>query len=88
VRFSVRLTPRAGRDQVDGVEDGILRVRVAAPPADNAANAALIRLLARELGLPVSAVTIEAGRTARRKRIGVVGLDAGAVSARWPGLTV
>ena len=57
VRFAVRLTPRGGADRVDGVVDGVLRVRVAAPPVDGAANTALIRLLARELDVPVGSAT-------------------------------
>ncbi len=87
-RFSVRLTPRAGRDRIDGVAEGLLRVRVAAPPIDDAANAALVRLLAHELGVPQSAVLITSGRTARRKVIEVAGVDPMAVAERWPGLAV
>ena len=62
VRFDVRLTPRAAFDRVDGVADGALRVRVSAPPVDEAANRSLVRLLGRELGIPPSAVRISAGR--------------------------
>ena len=52
VRFAVRLTPRGGRDAIDGVgDDGVLRVRVAAPPVEGAANEALCRLLAQALGV-------------------------------------
>jgi uncharacterized protein YggU (UPF0235/DUF167 family) len=86
LRFAVRLTPRAGADRVDGVTDGVLRCRVAAAPADGAANDALLRLLARELDLPPSALRLVAGATARRK---LVGLDAGhraRLIGRWPGL--
>ncbi len=87
VRFAVRLTPRAGRDRVDGVgEDGMLRVRVAAPPADGAANEALVRLLADVLGVAPSEIRIVAGRTTRRKIVAVGGLADGALLARWPGL--
>ena len=89
VRLAVRLTPRGGRDAVDGVRDGVLLVRVAAPPVDGAANTALARLLADELGVPRTAVRLVAGTTGRRK---LVALDAeGAAEAarrRWPGVVV
>jgi len=86
VRFSVRLTPRGGQDRVDGVVDGVLRVRVAAPPVDGAANEALVRLLAAELGVARSVVRLVSGATARTKVIEVEGVDVAAVAARWPGL--
>ena len=87
VSFSVRLTPRGGRDAIAGVgTDGSLRVRVAAPPVDGAANHALVRFLAGELGVAPSAVRIQAGESSRQKRLSVDGADAAAVSARWPGL--
>jgi len=85
-RFPVRLTPRGGADRIDGVVDGVLRVRVAAPPVDEAANRSLLRLVARELDVPQSAVRIVAGATARTKTVGVAGIQPGAVLARWPGL--
>jgi len=85
----VRLTPRGGVDRVDGVgEDGVLRVRVAAPPVESAANEALGRLLARELGIARAGVRIVAGATARRKLVAVAGIDAPAVRSRWPGLAL
>ena len=74
---------------MDGVgEDGALRVRVAAPPVDSAANDALCRLLARELGVARAGVWIVAGATARRKVVAVAGIDAPAVRSRWPGLAL
>jgi hypothetical protein len=82
------LTPRGGADRIDGVQDGLLRVRVAAPPVDGAANVSLVRLLARELGVPPTAVRIAAGESARTKRIVLDGVSAEALRARWPGLTV
>jgi uncharacterized protein len=88
-RLVVRVTPRAGRDSVDGVDaEGRLRVRVAAPPVEDAANEALIRMLAAALDVPRGAVAIESGATARVKRLRIEGVDGSALSARWPGLAV
>ncbi len=87
-RFEVRLTPRADRDAVAGVDDaGILLVRVTAPPVEGAANQALVRLVARELGVGRGAVTIESGATGRRKRVRV-SAEARLVRDRWPGVSV
>lgn len=87
VRFGIRLTPRAGRDTVDGPDaDGRLRVRVAAPPVDGAANLALIRLLAAELEVARSNVTIETGEGSRLKRVLVQDIYVADVVARWPGI--
>jgi uncharacterized protein len=89
VRFRVRLTPRGGLDRVDGLSaDGTLLARVAAPAADGAANASLMRLLAGELGLPRSAVTLLAGAASRRKTIGIDPALAPEILARWPGLAL
>jgi uncharacterized protein len=82
----VRLTPRGGRDRVDGVVDGVLRARVSAPPVDGEANAALVALLAHELDVPRGAVRIVAGATSRVKTVAVEGITVAALEARWPGL--
>jgi uncharacterized protein len=85
-RLAVRLTPRGGADRVDGVgEDGVLRVRVAAPPVDGAANEALCRLLARELGVPRGAVRVVAGETGRRKIVEIA-VDPAVLAGAWPEL--
>ena len=85
-RLAVRLTPRGGADRVDGVgEDGVLRARVAAPPVDGAANEALCRLLARELGVARGAVRVVAGEAGRRKLV-EVDADVSMLAATWPGL--
>ncbi len=88
VRLSVRLTPRGGSDRVDGAVDGVLRVRVAAPPVDGAANRALLRLIAEELDVPRGAVRLAAGEGSRTKMVEVDGVDPVVVAARWPGLEV
>lgn len=80
--LSVRLTPRArGADALTGVRDGVLLARVGAPPVDGRANVALCRLLAAELGLPRSAVSVVRGATARVKLVRVEGLDQAGLEA-------
>ena len=86
--FSVRLTPRGGLDRVDGVLDGTLRARVAAPAVDGAANQSLLRLISDELGIPRRSVRMVAGATGRTKVLAVDGVGPAALAARWPGLRV
>ena len=74
MQFAVRVTPKGGRDAVDGwVRDEagrpMLKVRVSAAAADGAANAAVLALLAKALKVPKSALKLVAGQTARVKRI-------------------
>jgi uncharacterized protein (TIGR00251 family) len=78
VVLTVRLTPKGGRDAIDGVEqsaDGrtVLRVRVRAAPSEGEANAALVRLIAKALGVPPRAVELVAGHAARQKRLKIEG---------------
>ncbi len=88
VRFAVRLSPRSAATRVDGVVDGVLKVRVAAPAVEGAANTALVRLLADELGLAGRDVRIVAGAKSRQKLVMVEGIGTDAIVARWPGLQV
>ena len=78
VFVDVRLTPRGGRDAIEGIEsraDGraVLKARVRAAPFEGEANDALCRLLARALDIPPRDVAIVAGATARIKRVLVKG---------------
>jgi uncharacterized protein (TIGR00251 family) len=76
--LTVRLTPRARRDRILGVETDargqrVLKVAVAAPPVDGKANAALTALLAAAFEVPKSAVAVVGGATARIKRVALAG---------------
>jgi uncharacterized protein (TIGR00251 family) len=82
VTLRVRVTPRAGRDALGGEREGVLLVRLQAPPVDGAANAALARLLGRTLGVPPSAVRVLHGETGRQKLVAVAGLDAATARER------
>jgi len=87
VTFSVRVQPRASRNQIDGEWAGepgqpaALKVRLTAPPVDDRANQALCRLLADELGVAASAVRIVSGERGRTKRVEVRGVTAQQVQA-------
>jgi uncharacterized protein YggU (UPF0235/DUF167 family) len=83
LRLMVRLTPRAGADALGGVREiepgqPLLLARVTAPPLEGAANAALVKLVAKALRVPKSAVSIEAGETSRIKALEIDG-DAAAL---------
>ena len=89
--IAVRLTPKGGRDSIDGIQtmsDGraVLKARVRAAPQEGAANDALVALLVKSLGVPPRNVTITAGATSRIKRVHVVG-EAGALVAALENLT-
>jgi uncharacterized protein (TIGR00251 family) len=76
VTFRVRVSPRASRTAAAGEHEGALRVRVAAPPVEGAANEELTRFLARALGLPASAVEIVSGRASKSKLVRARGATA------------
>jgi uncharacterized protein (TIGR00251 family) len=83
----IRLTPRADRDAlVPGAAPGEpLRARVAAPPVEGQANAALVKLVAKTLGVPKSRVAIVRGQSARDKVVRVEGLSRDDAHARLAG---
>ena len=79
-RLTIRLTPRGGRDQIDGwamdpAGRAILKIRVSAPPVEGEANSALEQLLAKTLGVAKSSVKVASGTTARLKLVEVGGLS-------------
>ncbi|MBV1702122.1 MAG: DUF167 domain-containing protein [Hyphomicrobiales bacterium] len=87
VLLHVRLTPRGGRDAVEGVEAlangrAVLKARVRAVPEDGAANKALLKLLAKWLEIPVSRIELAHGATARVKSFRIRGLSMQEMTAR------
>lgn len=85
VRLTIRVQPRASRTEVAGLygEDA-LRIRLAAPPVDGAANGELVAFLAKMLGVSKGTVVIERGETGRLKIVSVAGVDPAAV---WKALS-
>ncbi|HEX7530537.1 MAG TPA: DUF167 domain-containing protein [Pyrinomonadaceae bacterium] len=73
--FAVRIVPRASRSEIAGEYNGALRIRIAAPPVEGAANRELIRLLARMFNLPQNAVAIVSGAGSKNKIVRIVGAD-------------
>jgi len=86
VILSVRLTPKGGRDAIDGIDadaDGktVLRVRVRAAPNEGEANDALVRLIAKVVGVPPRAVNLITGHASRLKRLKIDGSAIALVAA-------
>ena len=81
VTFDVLVQPRASRAKVGPLHDGRLKVAVTSPPVDGEANAAVIELIAKTLGVSRGSVEVIAGETSRRKKIRVAGVERTAVEA-------
>lgn len=76
IHFTVRVVPRASRSEVAGEIDGALKIRLASPPVEGAANAELVKLLAKLLGVPKGNVEIVSGHASRTKLLRVAGTTA------------
>ena len=72
----VRVTPRAGRNEIAGERGGVLLVRVTAAPEGGKANTAVCRVIAKALGIPPTRVTVARGARSRDKLLRIEGLDA------------
>jgi uncharacterized protein len=81
VRITVYVQPRASKTEVAGMHGDALKIRLTAPPVDNAANEALIDFIAAKLGIPKSSVRVAAGATGRRKIVEIAGVTLAAVTA-------
>lgn len=75
MRFTVRLQPRASKNEIAGLHGDALRVRVTAPPVDGLANEALIDFLSQALGISRRNVCIVSGFTSRTKVVEVSDVD-------------
>ena len=82
VYLSVKLQPRASRTEIGEAVGAELKIRVAAPPVDSAANEALVELLAETLDCPRGAVQLVRGHTSRHKVVFVQGISAATAAAR------
>jgi uncharacterized protein (TIGR00251 family) len=80
--LAVHVTPKARANQLGPLEGGVLRVHVTAAASEGAANDAVVRLLAKELGVPKTSLAILSGHRARQKRILVRRLDADELAGR------
>lgn len=73
--FDIRVIPRSSRSEIVGEHDGALKVKLASPPVDGAANAELIKLFAKKFGVSKSDVEIVSGETSKNKRIKIINLS-------------
>ncbi len=74
-RLTIKVSPNASRSGIAGVRDGVLQIRVAAPPVEGRANKELIEVLAKALGVRKSAIRIIKGQTGRNKVIEIEGMS-------------
>jgi uncharacterized protein (TIGR00251 family) len=82
VRLDVYVQPRASKTEIVGTHDGALKIRLAAPPVDGAANAALVEFIARRLGVAKGAVRVVNGQANRRKIVEIDDVPADVVAAK------
>jgi len=71
--FSVRVVPGASKSEIAGEHDGALKVRIASPPVDGAANEELIKFLAKSFGAAKNAVEVVSGHSSRLKKVTITG---------------
>lgn len=82
--MSVRVQPRASKNEIAGWQEGTLRVRLTAPPVEGAANQALVEFLAEALGVRRADIALVSGGKSRTKTIEVSGLSDAELAARLP----
>jgi uncharacterized protein (TIGR00251 family) len=81
ITITLHIQPGARKTELAGLHGDALKIRLAAPPVDGKANAALLEFIAERLGLRASAVTLKSGQTSRRKVVEVIGSNVLALQA-------
>jgi uncharacterized protein (TIGR00251 family) len=82
VRFTVHAQPRASRTEIVGEHGEAVKIRLAAPPVEGAANAELVSFLAKKLGVPTASIRVVRGERGREKLVDVKGIDPDELRAR------
>ena len=85
VRLDVYIQPRASKSEVAGMHDGVIKIRIAAPAIENAANLALVEFVANQLGIAKRSVRIVSGQASRRKMLEIDGLTGEEIAAKLKG---
>ncbi|HTD74121.1 MAG TPA: DUF167 domain-containing protein [Steroidobacteraceae bacterium] len=81
-RLEVYIQPRASKSEVAGMHDGIMKIRIAAPAVENAANVALTQFVAEALGISKQSVQIVSGLASRRKVLAIDGVTKEVIAAK------
>jgi uncharacterized protein (TIGR00251 family) len=81
VRLEVYIQPRASKTELAGMHDGVIKIRIAAPAVENAANRALIEFMAEQLGIAKRCVRVVSGSAGRRKVLEIEGVTDDLVAA-------
>ena len=84
-RLEVYIQPRASKSEVAGKHDSVIRIRIAAPAVENAANLALVEFVANQLGIAKRSVRVVSGGTSRRKVLEIDGVTEEAIAKKLKG---
>jgi hypothetical protein len=75
INIQVQIQPRSSKDQIVGLHNGRLKIKISAPPVDGKANQALIEFIAKALGVSKSKVEIVKGHSSKLKTLKISGID-------------
>lgn len=75
IRFEVKVQPKSSQNQITGIVEGVMKIRLTSPPVDGKANQALINMLSKIVDVPKKSITIIRGETSTNKLIQISGVD-------------